>query len=218
MIAPTELTQYCDHLNSTYGPNQPIKMLFQQIQDARAFVVANGQPYGASMIVNVAYTLVSNTGLFPDACRTCKSRAIAGKTWEDFKIDFVTAHCEVRLTNQTAQQSRFHSASMMIEHGQEETMQDTVDAIAQLSTAISSDRGTVDTWTTTNAKLATQLEVAKAHIAQLNDEVADLKNKIKPAWQGQLPHTTTNNDSYFWSHGYQVAKSYISAACNMKKS
>jgi hypothetical protein len=42
---------------------------FQQIQDARAFAVAGGQPYGAAMIVNVAYTLVFNTGLFPDAFR-----------------------------------------------------------------------------------------------------------------------------------------------------
>jgi hypothetical protein len=74
------------------------------------------------MIVNVAYTLVFNTGLFPNACRAWKSRAIAGKTWEQFKIDFSTAHREFRLTNQTAQQSGFHSANMMIEYGREETM------------------------------------------------------------------------------------------------
>jgi hypothetical protein len=39
---------------------------------------------------------------------------IAGKTWAQFKIDFATAHREFRLTNQTAQQSGFHSANMMI--------------------------------------------------------------------------------------------------------
>jgi hypothetical protein len=170
------------------------------------------------MIVNVAYTLVFNTGLFPDACRAWKSRAIAGKTWAQFKLDFATAYCEFRLTNQTAQQSGFHSSNMMIEQGREETMQDTVDAIAQLSTATASDRGTVATLTTTNAKLATQLEAAQAQIAQLKDEIAALKNKIKPAWQGQLPIKTTNNYSYCWSHGYQVSKSYTSATCNMKKS
>jgi hypothetical protein len=79
MIAPTELTQNYKHLNTPYDPNQPIETLFQQIQDARAFAVAGGQPYGAATIVNVAYTLVFNTGLFPDACRVWKSRAIAGK-------------------------------------------------------------------------------------------------------------------------------------------
>jgi hypothetical protein len=114
MIATTELTQNYERLNTPYDPNQPIETLLQQIQDARAFSVAGGQPYGNAMIINVSYTLVFNTGLFPNACRAWQSRAIAGKTWAQFKIDFATAHREFRLTNQTAHQSSFHSANMMI--------------------------------------------------------------------------------------------------------
>jgi phage shock protein A len=140
------------------------------------------------------------------------------KTWAQFKLDFATAHREFRLTNQTAHQSGFHSANMMIEQGRDESMQETVDAIAQLSTAMASYHGKVATLTTTNAKLATQLEAAHAQIAQLKNEIATLNNKIKPAWQGQQPVKTTNNGSYCWSHGYQVAKSHTSATCNMKKS
>jgi hypothetical protein len=155
---------------------------------------------------------------FFDACRAWQSRAIAGKTWAQFKLNFATAHREFRLTNQTAQQSGFNNANMIIEQGREETMQDTVDAIAQLAKATASDRGTVATLTMTNAKLATQLEAGQAQIAQLKDKIASLKNKIKPAWQGQRPINTTNNDSYCWSHGYQVAKSHTIATCNMKKS
>jgi small-conductance mechanosensitive channel len=132
------------------------------------------------MIVNVAYTLVFNTGLFPDACRTWQSISIAAKTWAQFKIDFATAHREFRLTNQTAQQSGFHSANMIIEQGRDDSMQETAEAIAQLATATASDRGTVATLTTTNAKLANQLESAHALIAQLKNEIATLKSKIKP--------------------------------------
>jgi hypothetical protein len=46
MIAPTKLTQNYERLNTPHDPNQPIKTLFQQIQDARVFAVAGGQPYG----------------------------------------------------------------------------------------------------------------------------------------------------------------------------
>jgi predicted RNase H-like nuclease (RuvC/YqgF family) len=74
---------------------------------------------------------------------------------------------------------------MMIEQGRDDSMQETVDAIAQLATATTSDRGTVETLTTTNAKLANQLEAAHALITQLKKEIATLKNKIKPACQGQ---------------------------------
>jgi hypothetical protein len=69
-----------------------------------------------------------------------------------------------------------------------------------LATATASDRGTVATATTTNAKLANQLEAAHALIAQLKSKIATLKSKIKPAWQGQRPAKTTNNDSYCWYH------------------
>jgi hypothetical protein len=130
MIAPTKLTQNYERLNTPYDPNQPIEMRFQQIQDARAFVLTGGQPYGAAMIINVAYTLVFNTGLFPDACRAWQSRAVATKTWAQFKIDFATAHREFRLANQTAQQSGFHSANMMIEQGRDDSMHKTAEAIA----------------------------------------------------------------------------------------
>jgi hypothetical protein len=194
MIAPTELTQNYERLNTPYDPNLPIETLFRKIQDARAFAVAGGQPYRATIIVNVAYTLVFNTGLFPDACRAWESRVAAGKTWAQFKIDFATAHREFQLTNQTAQQSGFHGANMMIEQGRDDSVQETVDAISQLATATASGRGTVATLTTTNAKLVNQLEAAQALIEQLKNEIATLNSKIKPAWQGQQPvkqQTTT---------------------------
>jgi hypothetical protein len=69
MIAPTELTQNYERLNTPYYPNQPIDNLFQQIQEAIAFAVAGGKPYGDVMIVNFAFTLGFNTGFFPDVPR-----------------------------------------------------------------------------------------------------------------------------------------------------
>jgi hypothetical protein len=59
-------------------------------------------------------------------------------------------------------------------------MQETVNAIAQLATATASDLGTVVTLTTTNAKLANQLEAAHALIAQLKNEIATLKTRSNP--------------------------------------
>jgi hypothetical protein len=106
---------------------------------------------------------------------------------------------------------------MMIEQGRDESMQETAEEIVQLATATASDQGTVATLTTTNAKLANQLETAHALIAQLKNEIATLNIKIKPVWKGQRPTRTTTNDSYFWSHGYQVAKSHTCATCNVRK-
>jgi predicted RNase H-like nuclease (RuvC/YqgF family) len=97
---------------------------------------------------------------------------------------------------------------MMIEQGRDESMQDTVDTIAQLATATASDRGTVATLTTTNAKLATQLEAVHAQIAQLKNEISTLKNKIKPAWQGQRPVKNNEQQQLLlvaWLSGGEIA-------------
>jgi hypothetical protein len=105
----------------------------------------------------------------------------------------------------------------MIEHGRYALMQDIAEAIAQVAMATASDRDTVPTLTTTNFKLETQLESAHALIAQLKSKIATLKIKIKPVWQGQRPTRATNNDSYCWSHEYQITKSHTSATCNVRK-
>jgi hypothetical protein len=117
--------------------------------------VAGGKPCGYSMFLNFAFTLVFYTGLLHDDCCAWQARAFFDKTWIQFKIDFAAAHREFHLINQTAQQSGFHSANMMIEQGRGEATQGTVNAIAQLTTATASDHGTVATLTVTNAKLAT---------------------------------------------------------------
>jgi hypothetical protein len=56
----------------------------------------------------------------------------------------------------------------------------------------------------------------KRLMPKLKSEIATLKIKLKPVWQGQRPARTTNNDSYCWSHGYQVGKSHTSASCQVR--
>jgi hypothetical protein len=116
------------------------------------------------MIVKVTFTLVFNTGLFSDACRAWQVRPAAQNTWINLKVHFSAAHQECRLTNQTAQQSGFHSANMTIENY---PYQGTADAIAQLAVATASDRDTVDTLTATNVKLTLQLETYQAYVKKL---------------------------------------------------
>jgi hypothetical protein len=105
----------------------------------------------------------------------------------------------------------------MIEQGRGDSMQDTVDAIAQLATASASGRGTVATLIATNAQLASQLEAVQLYINMLKDEILALKSNIKPALQGQQPAKPTNNNTYCWSHGHQVHNDHTGATCKARK-
>jgi hypothetical protein len=166
------------------------------------------------MIINVAYTLVFNTGLFPDSCRAWQVRPEAQKTWINFKVHFAAAYREFRLTNHTDQQSGFHSANMTIEN---HPYQGTTGAIAQLAVATASDRDTVATLTATNSKLTLQLETSQAYVKNPKEYIVQFKLNIKPAWQGQRPAKTTDNDNYCWSHGFQVHNKHTSASCKNPK-
>jgi hypothetical protein len=179
--------------------------------------VAGGKPYGYAMIINVVFTILSNTGLFPDACHSWQMRSIVDKMWVKFKLDFAAAHLEFCLTNQIAQNFDFHSANMMIEQGRGDTMQCNVDAISHLAKEMASDRGTVERLSTTNANFASQLEAAQSYIKILKDEILALNTNIKPAWQGQQPAKSINNNNYYWSHDHQVHKDHRSATCEAGK-
>jgi hypothetical protein len=109
---------------------QPIKTLFQKIQDAQAFAIAGGQQYDNVMVVNIAFTLVFNTNLSPDECRAWQTQDAADQTWTQSKVDIATATREFRLTYQIAEQSGFHSANMMIKNNREGSFQGASDAIA----------------------------------------------------------------------------------------
>jgi hypothetical protein len=69
IIAPTELMHSYEWPNTPHDPNQLIEILFHQMKYEQAFAIAGGQPYENAIPVNLAFTLVFNTGLLPDACR-----------------------------------------------------------------------------------------------------------------------------------------------------
>jgi hypothetical protein len=83
--------------------------------------------------------------------------------------------------------------------------------------ATSSDRDMVATLTATNAKLTLQLEIFQAYVQKIKEDIVQLKLKLKPAWQGQRPAKTTDNDNYCWPHGYQVHNEHTSASFKNQK-
>jgi predicted RNase H-like nuclease (RuvC/YqgF family) len=78
----------------------------------------------------------------------------------------------------------------MIEQSRDDSMQETAESMAQLATATESDRGTVSTLTTTNAKLVNQLEAAHDLIVKLKSKISTLKIEIEHSDRPELQATT----------------------------
>jgi hypothetical protein len=59
---------------------------------------AGDNAYTANQVVSNAYTLVFNTGMFPEACQDWRKLPAIDKTWATFKIDFAEAYRDFRLS------------------------------------------------------------------------------------------------------------------------
>ena len=64
-------------MNAPYDPNEPFEVLIDQIEDAIDYAAAGNMPYTPTQIVNTAYNLLFDTGVFADECKEWRKRPAA---------------------------------------------------------------------------------------------------------------------------------------------
>jgi hypothetical protein len=226
-INPAALLANDTTMKTAYHPNQPIKAFIDQIKCCVAFADARLAPYTVPQIISTAYTLMFNTGMFPDACRMWRRRALIDQTWANFKFDFIEAHQEYRDCQATSTEAGYHAAHSALEIQQgnaalEAIQTKTALALASLATTTASDRSSVANLTTTNSSLTSDLTSATSKLYVALSDIATLKRKLaalQPTTTGtnegsQEPRQPyTPNTSYCWTHGCKVPCSHTSADC-----
>jgi hypothetical protein len=175
-LTPTDLATNDSLFRQAYDPSQPIESLYAQIEDAIDLASAGRTPYSTEQVVANAYSLVFNTGMFPDACREWRRRPAADQTWDHFKTAFAEAHANLCLSQQTTQGAGFHSAN----NAMDSFVTETADAFANLATATASDRQFMADLAETNKALTKQLANKDAIIAPLRQgQKHETKLKLK---------------------------------------
>ncbi len=90
-------------MKAAYDPSQPIKVLYNQIDDGVELADAANAAYTTAQIIAIAYNGLFQTGLYMDACQDWRCQPQAYKTWPQLKIDFALAYQELRETQITSQ-------------------------------------------------------------------------------------------------------------------
>ena len=65
-ITHNNLRENDQRMNAPYDPNKPFEVLIDQIEDAIDYAAAGNMPYTPTQIVNAAYNLLFDTGVFAD--------------------------------------------------------------------------------------------------------------------------------------------------------
>jgi hypothetical protein len=68
-ITAVDLEINFEHMRRAWDPQQPVELLFKQIQDCADYSEAGGVLIGNPQQINVGYTKIFATGHFMSACR-----------------------------------------------------------------------------------------------------------------------------------------------------
>ena len=208
LITPLDLKKNNDQLNEQWDPNTPFEHLIDQIEEAVDYADAGNQPYTQDQVLNAAYTIIFNTGMFFEDCKAWRLLPANDKTWDNLKAHFTEAHQQQRIQQATMQGAGYHKANN-ITH-QAFPYEETATALANLATATAADRQAMNNLTTTIDTLTKQLAARDAEIVTLRDKLG------KPKTDKKRP-SRTDHGGYCWSHGYFVAKNHNSENCYFPK-
>jgi hypothetical protein len=192
--------------------NQPIEVLYQQIEDAIEFAAAGQTPYSPAQVLNVAYQLVFRTGIFTDECKIWKRQPADYKTWPHFKVDFAVAYQEYNEALAITPRAAGFHAETMAANALAAHQDNTIDAIANLATATAEDRRAVANLTDTNATLTKELAVSNGKLVSalttvnsLTKQLADLR--VATPCQRSPPAGPPERKHYCWTCGYRCEHS-----------
>jgi hypothetical protein len=141
-------------------PTQPIELLFDQIETAVEFADAGNRPYNPDQVVSRAYLLILQSGLYSDACRNWRRRAVLTQTWPKFKAGFAEAHRDLRIVQTAAHGAGYQNANSALEDLEPDYRRETTETLGQLATSTAADRTAVANLTQANTSLSTQLGTA----------------------------------------------------------
>jgi hypothetical protein len=204
-ILPSELVENDQRFCTAYNPNEPIELLYEQLEQAMALADAAGQPYSEAQILNNAYKLIVDTRDYRDPCREWRKVPDHNKTWASFKIFFAEAARDLREEQGISGPGGYHANNAF-----EDTQRSTAEAIANLATATASDREAHADMISTNRMLLEQIIIKDRQIATLTQQLATCQTNPGRRASNKKRY---NNLNYCWSHGYDITRDHRSDNC-----
>jgi hypothetical protein len=198
-ITPINIEDNDAKMRAPFDPTQPIELLFDQIETAAKFADAGNRPYNPDQVVSRANFLILQTGLYADACRDWRRRAVLTQTWPNFKADFAKAHRDLRIVQTAAHGTGYKNADAALEDLEADHRGETTKALGQLATATAADRTAVANLTQANTSLSTQLGTANSSIRTMETLISNLQIQLRilspPSGSRNRSNQSDNNNN-----------------------
>ena len=139
-ISAKDLADNHTKMNSLYDLNQPIEHLIDQIDEAVELVDTAKVPYTAVQVVDIAYHLIQETGIFTLDCKKWNEASDIDKTYINFKTFFADSYKKWRRSRILFQRGGggYHEANLLTTETTE-----TTETLGKMATVIEQDRQSV---------------------------------------------------------------------------
>jgi hypothetical protein len=210
-VTPDKLNEKEQEVRAfVYNLQDPLVLLFDQVEDLKKLADAAQMPYTTRQIVNFGVQLIRNTHDFQDGLKAWYDIDEADKTWPNFKILFEDEHDKLRLVRgETMQHAGFHQANFIAAQVKDEIQSVQTNVLQLLQHQEDKENSPPDTdkenkanaAMNTDPSVVMQMEMLKL-IKSLQKEVNDMKSN-----KGGGRGGNRNNQGrrfthlYCWSHG-----------------
>ena len=238
MITEQDHIENGKRFSELYDPEEPIEVLFTQIEDCIHYADAGGAPYTAAQILHNAYYLVFSTGQYKEACREWRMLTPVQKTWTQFQAHFSRAHADRKIEQRASQQGNYHTANAVFHEYMKETnaaIASTTEMLANMATEkieqqkmASNQHTTIAELKELNRKQTEMIATLQQMLVQKNQQPNQNNNNSNNNGGQQNRNTTSNNNekpvikkrfknmNYCWTHGYDISKHHTSANCTQQ--
>jgi hypothetical protein len=200
-------------MRKAWDPQQPVETLFKQIQECVEFAEAGGVAIGAAQKLSSAYSKIFKSGKFNSACRRWDVKLEGDKTWNNFKIHFASAYRQHRKMQGEAIGAQAFANSAVTQASEDDLTEQALGAFANLATATAVDRHVVAQLMEANSHLSKQLEDNATSLKEVKALLKKERAERASGGNTNRPHRRSfspSSDKYFWSHGYNVARTHTS--------
>ena len=101
----SDMTANNERLRASYNSEEPLESLIERLDECADFATAAGEPVSETQLVRIAYGLVTETGQYPEDCRSWKNQD--DKSWTTFQDHFIEAQADLRERQQTSRQGGY---------------------------------------------------------------------------------------------------------------
>jgi uncharacterized coiled-coil protein SlyX len=182
-------------LTVEWDPNRPFSDLDQGATAVHEFANDAGRPITNNRVMDALYTVIFNTGVMCNECEKWEDKAVADRTYENFKTHFATAQRKLKHRQKTStKQGGFHGANALVT----DQLDQANDALVNLATAAASDRDhmlllneTIHTQNETIAKLAQQYQLLSNKMYAIGR--SNYQGTAAPQPPNRVPKLNENN-------------------------